>query len=948
MSGEEAAHINRLLVSLVPTISFSFFRDSIDKFLQEIYNETKISVQNVIIRKDAVDKEGKSKTVDTKGRAECTTHDVVVSVRTDVEGSVVWEESRKGENHKQRSVRAFLCFNGTVRRNRLSVKTCRQIIEKGLVCEGHYVRYPLISFFGLKYSKPAHCLNVTDQYAQMVCGQWVSPSSVGDVVIEQEFYYRTCQRFVQKQFVARGCCRWESNRSLCSIAQGDEEFTWCPKAVADKYQKEVLTIPTCLRNYADAFRVAKLLIAHPGITEFLFPPGDRRLWVRDFSRAPDLIYIYAKLARRGGCRWLCYLARAVACAAGLGSQTLSRMLLYMLCCENGYEVLTRLQSMGCFTGEVLSTVKNLKQVHQEIRSADCCLSLNAPHIPCDQALYCHLLVGRVPATDDYYVDLLRREGTPKPSQTRDMVYDRFRRDLPIILRNASLNYDADWASLIASSLPEGSSTRYTEVLGVEVRRKNLAFLFNSVGANLDCMTKPGLFGTIIPKYEPAGRIRPLLPSNDSDWLRWATLLTGIEKGLWRMLSNCPLQWDDADWVQADAYVMKATSGGVVIAASDFDDYNQLHTNEIMQYIADTLGDILYQRTHDSRVLQVAKQLVLGIEANKLRGPKNETLHTRYGLWSGWRSTTFINSILNPYYNNMTHEPGLAMLFMGDDSISVFGDLLAAAEHLAALDKAGFYAQHSKQLVSLRRAEFLRQQWRDGLPRVGSLIRAISNGASNDLQGGERSVGLTNAWVDTYADNITKRGGLFPSVLASRLYKCAAYEMKHSKKMVVADKRGRVRHVTLNHLLTRLAGRIGGFDIASAAKELACKYVERDPRVPAERAAEYKVVVPQDIKIVRFDFPRQSSSTFTSKNVFIKNFSNRRIAFCAQIVHRICGLCANSSVVLNQMRTLSANQLLRLGRADLAMYRELQACSSKDIVDTYVKYRDSADIFWELQ
>lgn len=947
MSGEEAAHLNRLLVSLVPTISFSFFRDSIDKFLAEIYKETKISVSNFLISRDH---SAQTITSNISGKTEqqASSGEVAINVEHRGNGCVVWESSTKGFSHKARNVRAFLCFGGTVRSCRLATRVCQQIVEKGLVCEGHYIRYPLIAFIGCRHLNLTHTTKLTQQYAQMACGLWERPATVGEVVIEQDFFYHTCFNFVKNRFLARGFCSWPGERALCDIKQNEDSFSWAPKSIYDKYQHEVLTIPTVMRRYLDAFRIAKQLCEHPGMAEFLFPPGDQRLWVRDFCRAPDMIAIYRRLCRSGDKKWMCYLARAIVCAAGLGSQTLSRMLLYMLCCESGYEVITRLQSIGCFTGDVTSTVKNLKAAHQEIRAADCCLFLNAPSIPSDHALYCHLLVGRVPAPPGYYSEVSLRQHDPKASETRDLVYDRFRRDFPLIVRQASLNYNPDWASMIASSLPEGSSTRSTEVLGVEVRRKNLAFLFNSVGSNLDCMARPGLFGTIIPKYEPAGRIRPLLPSNDSDWLRWATLLTGLEKGLWRMLSNCPLQWDDADWLRADASLMKATSGGVVLAASDFDDYNQLHTNEIMAYIAETLGDVLYQRTGDRTMLRVAKQIVQGIQSNKLRGPRGERIHTRYGLWSGWRSTTFINSILNPYYNNMLHEPGLAMLFMGDDSVSLFGDMVEAADHLASLDAAGFFAQHSKQLISLRRAEFLRQQWRDGLPRCGSLLRAISNGASNDLQGGERSVGLTDAWVDTYFSNITQRGGKFPSVLASKLHKCAAYESRRTKRDVNWNGRQRVRKVTLTHLLSNLESKIGRFDVGSAARELAQKYVAGATHTSEEKTKEYKVVAPQNIRVIRCGFPSVSRASFTSNNLFIKKFSNKRVAFCAQLVHRICGLCANSLVVLKQLKQLSANQLLHLGRADIAMYRELQACSSEDIVETYLKYRDSADIFWELQ
>jgi hypothetical protein len=113
-----------------------------------------------------------------------------------------------------------------------------------------------------------------------------------------------------------------------------------------------------------------------------------------------------------------------------------------------------------------------------------------------------------------------------------------------------------------------------------------------------------------------------------------------------------------------------------------------------------------------------------------------------GLWTGWRSTTFINTTNNVHYSHVVRrsfkrrygfDPIQQQQVLGDDMAGVARSEWCALQYLHWLNLHGLEAQSAKQLISGNRTEFLRLIYTDGREIRGSLARAVSGLVSGDGQ-----------------------------------------------------------------------------------------------------------------------------------------------------------------------------------------------------------------------
>lgn len=477
-----------------------------------------------------------------------------------------------------------------------------------------------------------------------------------------------------------------------------------------------------------------------------YPEGSVQLRDRVKLHTYELV-VYA--IRRLGAR---VVGELLYYAAGLGGQTLSRLLLYCCLCAEGLSFVRRLYEIGVFAPDVKECQSRLKKVHTAMRACDSTICIDFfTRLPVDQFLYPNLLLGRIPDAGNVYAELFHRASDDQSVEPRS------RRVLDEV---SHLWLDYILSGLYGTRSPATIEDMILDLInhgtgGSSTRRELCDFIKSSndlhssglsklralavatINENVLVSRENGCHGTAITKYEPGARLRPLMPSTDADWIRWALLLQYIESDVWRLLPTCPMTWGPDELRSWVSQLQAATSAGVVLAASDFDDYNQLHTIELMGYIAERLAAYLAEGCNDAvreYILDLGKLISSGMRVSKIKVAE-QVIHPRYGLWSGWRSTSFINTILNPVYNVVASPASdlKALLFMGDDSVGVCENVETAVRHLGDLERARFFAQPSKQLVSQRRTEFLRIMYRDGLLGVGSLIRSVSSGLSGDLQ-----------------------------------------------------------------------------------------------------------------------------------------------------------------------------------------------------------------------
>lgn len=703
--------------------------------------------------------------------------------------------SEAGVPRRLRCITAVICVGGRTYIKRICPDHARQLIQGGLRTTDTFVRRPLVHLIGLNPTRWGDFPDWDDADRDVCHEMMARVNDIGKGVLTEYAYLSywahhplTPWRISDVKYP--GLWVGQSDLSDRNFVQLKRVYMW-PSSVSFGQHKVLAKLT---KQYGARF------------IDWAYPTGSRALRAREKIDAVDAIRIAEKIMDQQS------IARVMYYSLGLGGQTLCRMLLFAVLAPRGLKILDRLYELGCFTGDVAETITRLKKVHIACRQCDSALPIGRQFASysVDHVLYCNMLIGRVPDTDDDLSEIAVRTRARPARELDQDVYDEslslLRELLSTVVQPGSIPSlgpsEAVWKAFLAELTTGSSSVALPEVLknaGIYSWTKAKAAILSSYKQILARAQRPGLRGTAIVKYEPGGRNRPLLPSDDCDWLRWTILLMWVENKLWRVVSASPMKWDAADWVSFGISNRLATAAGAWLTASDFDDYNQLHSNELMAAMALEIGDKLAQASGDTQYNLLAQRIADGIMDSKLKMPGG-TVHTKYGLWSGWRSTSFINTLLNPIYNRLrsAHQGQwpLCSVFQGDDSIDIWSDKDAAIACLNNLDADGFYAQHAKQMVSQRRLEFLRVMWRDGLWGKGSLLRAISNSVSADLQSSEMCLTLTLDWLEDFLRRVKRRGavitrtlrGAFRAVVSRKIGCFATYRDKHAQ---LAKKQSRV-------------------------------------------------------------------------------------------------------------------------------------------------------------
>lgn len=809
--------------------------------------------------------------------------------------SSAWVANDVGASRKDTCVSLWYSLGGRFSHKYITKVEAAQVVKHGIQHGDHVVRLPLIHMVG--FWEPSLCHTLTDierEWYMLSCGPThVDTLDAATVYSELEYFrYYVHHRFegfsdVDRSYVSLGTIM--SNAGDIGGLRG---------------KQRVYTFDMCLPTLDSARRLAVILkrvgYRIGSLLTHLYPVGNQALHMRERIDVVDAWRCAASFLS------IDVLALCLYCAKGLGGQTLARLLLYCCCGDMCIRFLKQLVAWNCFTGFVESTVARLKTVHNMIRNADFVPCADASSYVVDKCLYCHLLVGRLPLY------------SPIDAELKDRYQPRIESPLCEGVKSAGLQF---LAQLLEMSTPRtvakterelvfamikdlangNSSTALPDVLreaGLYTWSKAKMYLLSKVDHLCQQLYRPGCFGSAISKFEPGARNRVLMPSDDNDWLRWTALLTWIEGKLWRQVTATPLGWQDSEWADFSFAARIATSGRSVLAASDFDDYNQLHGNMLMSSIALTIGDHLSRASGSDMYRRIANLIADGIMQNQLtvEGCKH---HMQYGLWSGWRSTTFINTLLNPIYNRIVDDAGSgwqASVFLGDDSVDVFTAIKPAVDHLALLDKNRFYAQHSKQMVSTRRMEFLRIMWRDGDAGTGSLIRAVSNGISSDLQGADNYVALTVDWVVELCGRLKRRLADLPAGFVRRLVGVITQKIQilHNRGDAYTKavrKNQRVIHAAQQYVLTTPAlikqivnDRIKDLEldtsVAAVSKELIANSFSFE-----NVEAKYAVYNHSDVAVVGDEFPIDAK--------FSVKFSNPGDVVLKQLLQSTLGPLTNS-------------------------------------------------------
>lgn len=507
-----------------------------------------------------------------------------------------------------------------------------------------------------------------------------------------------------------------------------------------------------------------------------FPQTSRVLAQRRRVKVHQAFY-YALRALPGRSDEVCEMLHRL---RGLGGQAAVNFLMYAACDPGILKVVRDLDRLGLLNGGVVGAAKALKLIHDVVRQTS---SLWCPVVDISglhdwhNALYLNTLLGRyahpsLSATSE--IESRTTHGrTLVAWDGRRWTHEQFKRDVMADVRSAvpdfhtgKLNIEVEsldelmdygWAMASTGSAPNMRNQLIRTNKGWEKVVQPSKALWVAKLSGLDVArllnSKPDLHGTGVDKFE-AGKLRLLLPGPPVHWLAESLALFRGDASVMRADPSFAMELTQAQELADYARRMAVTALQDEEQAidSDYADYNILHTFDIMRDVWLTLAKpygaspaTLSRLSTPAEVANYCLAWTAGaIETARARSnrPGAPYLTLVRGLWTGWRSTSFLNTLLNRAYANAVrtsfkrlygYDPVQRASYCGDDMAGRTVDDWTGLEYLRLMDDMGLDAQAGKQLLSNRKNEFLRIISEDGVYMRGSLARAVANGTSADAQ-----------------------------------------------------------------------------------------------------------------------------------------------------------------------------------------------------------------------
>jgi hypothetical protein len=229
---------------------------------------------------------------------------------------------------------------------------------------------------------------------------------------------------------------------------------------------------------------------------------------------------------------------------------------------------------------------------------------------------------------------------------------------------------------------------------------------------------------------------------------------------------------------------RVRSGKKWTVALDYDDFNRLHSIATMKkfwlkLIRDAALTLAAPGSwngvnYAGHVARCSEWLASSLDQMFVREVGTDGMYriVFQGLWSGWRTTTFINNTCNYVYKHISKETVSRALagpisfsedkINGDDGDYAADEVTDALFFLRHVTNAALEAQASKQLLGQTDAEYLRI-WYNHEGITGSLARAVSSFVSGDLQDPVIDAGPAYVVGSSSALNMMIRRGFDPGL-----------------------------------------------------------------------------------------------------------------------------------------------------------------------------------------
>jgi hypothetical protein len=280
-----------------------------------------------------------------------------------------------------------------------------------------------------------------------------------------------------------------------------------------------------------------------------------------------------------------------------------------------------------------------------------------------------------------------------------------------------------------------------------------------------------------------GKERILVPGSITHWAIESICIAFAEKAIYRSAPEFSLETDNwAKFVKNEKRRRRTARGGITVA-SDYKDFNYLHTvgdmKKFWRMVSKAASTLASEGewsgvNYAGHIVRCCAWLEESLDRMYVREPHLTGHYTRVtrGLWSGWRTTSAINNLMNYVYmialKTDIEQAGLPNVFIsyelnGDDGDAETVDVVAGLLYLRTMTMAELDVQPAKQLLSTEQAEFLRIMFRKGFVK-GSLARSVSSFVSSDMQSPAVDVGLDyTKGTSSALSQLTRRGAHWATV-----------------------------------------------------------------------------------------------------------------------------------------------------------------------------------------
>ncbi|AKO82515.1 putative RNA-dependent RNA polymerase [Rhizoctonia solani RNA virus HN008] len=439
-----------------------------------------------------------------------------------------------------------------------------------------------------------------------------------------------------------------------------------------------------------------------------------------------------------------------------------------------------------FSSGVQYAVKLLKEIHDKSRRSQA-VHPELPSVPWTQLVYLNMAVGRFWHLNvlDYNTVPSRAEPLP-PVQgynrrqgwcneafctIRDMYYDELMATVDREMSSSGLTHIDNWLLRYLQYGSSGSAGKLSKEIDfggsygapdrAVAKRVWLAYQKPTDVYKLLFLTKPVMEGDTADKRE-LGKVRALLPSKVPHWLAESICLNEIEPALFKQFDEIVLERTPDAELRFVNRRRRALRQGKRVMDTDYADFNYTHRHEDMIEFYNRL-----EQCFSKNAVMLNTPFGLGLSksawykqaaywcresfSESWLADSGRTLSTgvrqpikqRQGLWSGWRSTQFFNTLFNLLYFKVAIDAHKEMCFpssftnqfevCGDDSDAQHENGLDCLLGAALLTRQGHELNAGKQLIDGDVAELLRVfYFRDGT-MLNSLNRSLGSFVGGDLQ-----------------------------------------------------------------------------------------------------------------------------------------------------------------------------------------------------------------------